>query len=111
ILDYWNRYGGLAQFGYPITPEFQDGNSDVIIQYFERARFELHSEFKYTDYDVYYVLLGLLGRDSAQKLDPSLRDRWAQDPQPGNLRIESGGKQIQPLAPVVITSDVPGQLR
>ncbi len=22
FLDYWNKYGGLAQFGYPLTEEF-----------------------------------------------------------------------------------------
>ncbi|MEW6029752.1 MAG: hypothetical protein ACOYZ8_00655 [Chloroflexota bacterium] len=36
--DFYNKYGGAAQFGYPISPfEFHDG---VIVQYFEKARFE-----------------------------------------------------------------------
>ncbi len=60
--DYWNAHGGLEQFGYPITEQFQeasptDGKS-YTVQYFERARFEWHPENK-SPYD---VLLGLLGR-------------------------------------------------
>lgn len=36
--DFFNKYGGAAQFGYPISPfEFHDG---LIVQYFEKARFE-----------------------------------------------------------------------
>src|SRR5437773_9956272 len=53
FLDYWSRYGGLAQFGYPITEEFveslgpePDSNYDKYfsVQYFERNRFEHHPE-------------------------------------------------------------------
>ncbi len=60
---YWDKYGGLAQFGFPITEEFQERNADdgktYIVQYFERARFEYHPENKGTPYE---VLLGLLGK-------------------------------------------------
>ncbi|HEX5503456.1 MAG TPA: hypothetical protein VFW96_12595, partial [Thermomicrobiales bacterium] len=36
---FWAAHGGLAQFGYPISEEFtEDGR---VVQYFERARFEL----------------------------------------------------------------------
>jgi hypothetical protein len=60
--DYWQQYGGLAQFGYPLTEEFAevsptDGKT-YVTQYFERARFESHPENK----PPYNVLLGLLGR-------------------------------------------------
>jgi hypothetical protein len=38
FLDYFNNYGGLEQFGYPISPfEYHD---DLIVQYFEKGRFE-----------------------------------------------------------------------
>jgi hypothetical protein len=38
FLDFFDKYGGVAQFGYPISPfEYEKG---VIIQYFEKARFE-----------------------------------------------------------------------
>jgi murein DD-endopeptidase MepM/ murein hydrolase activator NlpD len=62
---YWQRYGGLAQFGLPLTEEFQEQNpadgKTYTVQYFERNRFEYHPEFKGTFYE---VLLGLLGRQS-----------------------------------------------
>jgi hypothetical protein len=64
FLEYWNRYGGLAQFGYPLTEEFvEEVESDHTlyrVQYFERNRFEHHPENAGTPYE---VLLGALGRD------------------------------------------------
>jgi hypothetical protein len=64
FLEYWNRYGGLAQFGYPLTEEFvEEIESDhklYRVQYFERNRFEHHPENAGTPYE---VLLGALGRD------------------------------------------------
>jgi hypothetical protein len=46
--DYWQRYGGQATFGYPISNEFQevstaDGKT-YTVQYFEQAEFEYHPE-------------------------------------------------------------------
>lgn len=60
FLDYWQKNGGLAQFGYPITEEFTEPGPDgkpLGVQYFERNRFEHHPENKPSD----RVLLGLLG--------------------------------------------------
>ncbi|HEU5424150.1 MAG TPA: murein L,D-transpeptidase, partial [Nitrolancea sp.] len=55
----------LAVFGYPISEEFQEQNPAdgkmYTVQYFERARFEYHPEFKGTPYE---VELGLLGRQT-----------------------------------------------
>lgn len=48
--------GGLAIFGYPISEEFVEG--DLVVQYFERARFEWHPGAWPERYD---VLLGRLG--------------------------------------------------
>ncbi|NJP05076.1 MAG: hypothetical protein HC837_05330 [Chloroflexaceae bacterium] len=42
--DYWNEYGGLEMFGYPVTEEFVRNSDGRIVQYFERARFELRVE-------------------------------------------------------------------
>jgi hypothetical protein len=39
---YWERRGGLALFGFPISEEFEEDGR--IVQYFERARFEYHPE-------------------------------------------------------------------
>ncbi|PDV99540.1 WD40/YVTN/BNR-like repeat-containing protein [Candidatus Viridilinea mediisalina] len=59
---YWERNGGLMRFGYPLTEEFPEVNSEdgrtYTVQYFERARFEYHPEHAGTPYE---VLLGLLG--------------------------------------------------
>ncbi len=50
--DFWKANGGVSQFGYPITEEFTENG--VIVQYFERARFE------YRDGQ---VVLGRLGTE------------------------------------------------
>src|SRR6185503_6073495 len=52
FLLQWRANGGLAQFGYPVTPELTEEGRTV--QYTERARFELHPAGA--------VRLGLLGR-------------------------------------------------
>jgi glucose/arabinose dehydrogenase len=62
FLAYWQAYGGLAQFGYPLTPEElevspTDGRV-YLTQWFERNRFEWHPE---NADGRYRVLLGLLG--------------------------------------------------
>ncbi len=44
--DYWNNFGGLAVYGFPISEEFAERNPDdgkiYTVQYFERGRFEWH---------------------------------------------------------------------
>uniref|UniRef100_A0A7C2B775 Uncharacterized protein n=1 Tax=Thermomicrobium roseum TaxID=500 RepID=A0A7C2B775_THERO len=57
---YWEAYGGLAIFGYPLTDEFVDPATGRVTQWFERARFEWHPGAFPERYD---VLLGLLGRE------------------------------------------------
>ena len=59
--NFWEQYGGLQVFGYPLSEQFQEVNPDTgetyWVQYFERNRFEYHpnnpAEFQ--------VLLGRLG--------------------------------------------------
>ncbi len=62
FLSYWEKYGGLAVYGYPVTPERQElnptGGKVYYTQWFERNRFEWHPEFAGTKYE---ILLGLLG--------------------------------------------------
>jgi hypothetical protein len=66
FLSYWERAGGLAIFGLPLTEEFAEVNRAdgrvYTVQYFERNRFEYHPENAGTPYE---VLLGLLGSDLA----------------------------------------------
>ncbi len=71
--NYWQAYGGLAVFGYPITEEFTEisptDGKPYTVQYFERARFEYHPEYAGTPYE---VLLGLLGRQLTKgRTDPA----------------------------------------
>lgn len=60
---YWQRYGGIPQFGFPIsdplTEQSPTDGKQYTVQYFERARFELHPENRGTPYE---VLLGLVGK-------------------------------------------------
>ena len=62
FLEYWNKNGGLAQQGFPISDEFMEKNDldgkTYRVQYFERAVFELHPENK----PPYDVLLSQLGK-------------------------------------------------
>jgi uncharacterized lipoprotein YbaY/predicted secreted protein len=55
FLSYWRQNGGLAVFGMPISDQMTENN--LLVQYFERQRFELHAE-NVAPYD---VLLGRLG--------------------------------------------------
>jgi len=70
FLEYWQKNGGLAQQGFPLTDTFTevsdlDGKT-YTVQYFERAVFELHPELK----PPYDVLLSQLGTFE-------LRERYA----------------------------------
>jgi hypothetical protein len=70
---YWEKYGGLAVFGYPITDEMQiDG---VTTQYFERARFEWHPGAWPERFD---VELGLLGNTYSMTLGLTTTAPFAQ---------------------------------
>ncbi len=61
FLRYWESFGGLAVYGYPLTGEMlQDGKT---IQWFERARFEWSPGAWPERYD---VLLGRIGAELAE---------------------------------------------
>ncbi|HET8627379.1 MAG TPA: serine hydrolase [Thermomicrobiales bacterium] len=66
FLAYWEDHGGLAQFGYPLTDARQERLEDgrtYTVQWFERARFELHPE----NPPPYDVELGQFGRRILQE--------------------------------------------
>jgi Domain of unknown function (DUF4232) len=70
FLQYWKGHGGLAQFGYPLTEQLSERLEDgkaYTVQYFERARFELHPE----NAPPYDVLLGQFGRRILAELPQS----------------------------------------
>ena len=65
FLEYWQREGGVALFGYPISeelPEISQADGKVYtVQYFERARLEWHPTFAGTPKA---VQLGLIGEQA-----------------------------------------------
>jgi hypothetical protein len=87
FLEYWNSHGGLAQQGYPITDAFDEVNAPPPagdgkvhrVQYFERARFEEHTEKA----QPYNVLLGLLGTEQYQAKYAGNPPTFIADPFPG----------------------------
>ncbi len=64
FLNFFNAHGGLRTLGYPITDPF-DWNG-LRVQYFQRARMELHPENPYS----YRVQLGLLGDELGHREPP-----------------------------------------
>ncbi|HET8627248.1 MAG TPA: glycoside hydrolase family 3 N-terminal domain-containing protein [Thermomicrobiales bacterium] len=64
FLAYWEQFGGLPVFGYPLTDEYTDPGTGLVTQYLERARFEWHPGAWPSRYD---VELGQLGRELAQR--------------------------------------------
>ncbi len=63
FLEYWDAHGGLAQQGYPLSEEIKE-RSDTdgklyVVQYFERAVFEVHPENK-PPYDVLLSFAGCI---------------------------------------------------
>lgn len=72
---YWNQFGGLPVYGYPLTEEFVENGQTV--QYFERARFEWHPGAWPARYD---VELGLLGNEltGGMRSNPAFQPAAAQ---------------------------------
>lgn len=98
FLDYWQKNGGLAGFGYPITEPFQEDNMDnnrnLTVQYFERARLELHPENAGTPYE---IELGLLGHNFSALTGPRVNDRFISgetSPVEGGLLFKETGHTV-----------------
>jgi peptidoglycan/xylan/chitin deacetylase (PgdA/CDA1 family) len=67
FLTYWEQFGGLDVFGYPLTDEIREHGTTV--QYFERARFEYHPSAIPERYDVVLGLVGdALSKQASQRL-------------------------------------------
>ncbi len=66
FVEFFDRYGGLALFGYPISRTFID--QGILVQYFQHARFEYHPD----NPKPYIVQLGLLG-DELHYNQPRIR--------------------------------------
>ena len=64
FLDFWEQYGGLMAFGYPLSGELLENGRTV--QYLERMKFEFHPEAAGTAWAVVGELMGriiTLGRE------------------------------------------------
>ena len=75
--EYWEKNGGLAQQGYPLTNEFQERSlvdgKEYTVQYFERAVFELHPENAGQPSEVLLSLLGRFEYDRKHSADAAKR--------------------------------------
>jgi len=82
FLSYWQKFGGLQNFGYPLSELIAERNQangqDYMVMYFERGRFEYHPENVGTDYA---VLLGQLGLERMARVGVPLTAR-APEPVP-----------------------------
>jgi hypothetical protein len=56
FLSFWLNHGGHRMIGFPLTEPFQMAGRQV--QYFERARLELHAEHAGTELEIQFGLLG-----------------------------------------------------
>lgn len=102
FLTFFDQFGGLKIFGYPISGVVQENGRSV--QYFERQRFEYHSEYAGTDYEVELSRLG-------QDLMPSSASSVAANAQgqPGRLLIPQTGHTLG--APFLAYWKVNGAIR
>ncbi len=92
FLTYWKANGGLAQQGFPISDVFEEQNQPPPagdgkihrVQYFQRARFEEHTE----NQPPYDVLLGLLGSEQYNA-------KYGTQPAQGTQLLVVNGKRTQ----------------
>jgi hypothetical protein len=90
--NYWLANGGLQNFGYPLSEEFQEKSPEngqvYTVQYFERARFEYHPENKNTPYE---TLLGHLGRERMARVGVPASATAPETSPPTGDQIPGGG--------------------
>ncbi len=93
---FWNRNGGLAVFGFPLTEEFiqqsPDATNGYAVQYLERQRYEYHPEHAGTAYE---VLLGRLGAEALARSGRIWQDFPKADPSTPHYYAQTG----QAIAP------------
>ncbi len=78
FLTYWLEHGSVLVLGYPISEKFQEQESGLVIQYFERGILEAHPE----NGEPYNVLLKSLGRESDKATEAITPDNA---PAPGSV--------------------------
>ena len=92
IRTFWEQNGGLPVFGFPIGPQQEQAveGRPFVVQWFERARLELHPENP-APYD---VLLGRLGVDRLAQTDQDWRTFPASVPGSGCRFFAETGHSI-----------------
>jgi hypothetical protein len=98
FLAYWQHNGGLAQFGYPKTEPFyevDDAGHRLLVQYFERNRFEYHPENYGTPYTVQLGLIGNYFGAKAQQAQPGPFARQNGDTEPGQIYFAETGHTLR----------------
>ncbi len=94
FLEYWDRNGGLAQQGFPISGlinEVSDLNGKpYVVQYFERAVFEYHPE----NQPPFNVLLSQLGTFQYRKKYPSGAPNQQPNTSGGHMLFAQTGKRV-----------------
>jgi hypothetical protein len=94
FLTYWNEHGALAQQGLPMTGEFEEvsetNGKTYMVQYFERAVFEKHPEYK-SPYD---VLLSLLGNSFYREMYPGGAPAQEPNTSQGSILFPETGKRL-----------------
>jgi hypothetical protein len=96
FLEYWRAHGGLMQQGYPISNQFQEASEvdgkTYIVQYFERAVFELHPQ----NQPPFDVLLSLLGTMRYREKYPAGVRELPPDTMPGpSMFFPQTGKTVR----------------
>lgn len=66
FLSYYQRAGGEAQYGKPITGDYVDPATGLLVQYFANVRMEWHPG----NPDPYKIQLGLLGDEMGKRQPP-----------------------------------------
>lgn len=66
FVGYFLRTGGEAQYGAPITNDYVESSTGLLVQYFEKARLEWHP----ANPDPYKVQLGLLAQEMGYMRPP-----------------------------------------
>lgn len=66
FIQFFNQTGGVLQHGFPITDDYVDPQTGLLVQYFEKSRFEWHPG----NPEPYRVQLGLLGDELGKRTAP-----------------------------------------
>ena len=66
FLEFFKATGGLARYGYPITDDYVDPHTRLLVQYFQKGRLEWHP----ANPEPYKIQLGLLSEELGKRMPP-----------------------------------------